>query len=301
MNTSLPEDVHSDDLSFVHDPARIAIYDDLLSSPRIIDIEPNTTKEFIYSLATEIYNQARDAGGSIPYTVITQVVENYIHARFNEMVVSIFDGGNTIRFTDQGPGIKDKAKAQQPGYSSATREMKEYINGVGSGLPIVKEYLETKHGRIYLEDNLDSGAVVTITLKEESEIVNQEKNNNQRKENHPSTSFTQRPYSDQPSQIEEQARVSQEGHEQASSPQTYHNEEYLALLINRLPKRAYDVIPLFSTGDIWGVKDISSVADIPLSSTHALMKKLEESGIVRKFGKKWELTDLGKQIYKKIK
>lgn len=285
------EDSH--DLSYVGDPARIAVYDDLLSAPRIIDIEPNDTKEFIYSLATEIYDQARAAGGSIPYTIITQVVENYIHARFSEMVVSIFDNGNTIRFTDQGPGIKDKSKAQQPGYSSATKEMKRFINGVGSGLPIVKEYLETKHGKIYLEDNLDSGAVVTITLNDDSQIIGVETTT-----------------ADNPTQANSLAGA--ESNQPLAPPHPTNgaedvqsrdarNDDYLNMIVNRLPKRAHDVIPLFVTEDIWGVKDISLVADIPLSSTHSLMKKLEESGIVTKFGKKWELTELGKEICKKMK
>ena len=275
-------------LDHVEDYARIAVYDDLLSSPRIIDIEPNETKEFIYSLATEIYNQARDAGGSIPYTIITQVVENYIHARFSEMVVSIFDHGNTIRFTDQGPGIKDKEKAQQPGYSSATREMKQYINGVGSGLPIVKEYLETKHGKIYLEDNLDSGAVVTITLSDESQIIETPAS--------APTSQTTRTETSPPASL---APIPQ--NQEAGEVDRGKSKEYIKLLINRLPKRAYDVIPLFSTEDIWGVKDIATVSEIPLSSTHSLMKKLEEDGIVTKFGKKWELTNLGKEVCKEMK
>lgn len=276
----------------VDDYARIAVYDDLLSTPRIIDIEPNDTKEFIYSLATEIYNQARDAGGGIPYTIITQVVENYIHAHFNEMVVSIFDHGNTIRFTDQGPGIKDKDKAQQPGYSSATKEMKHYINGVGSGLPIVKEYLETKHGKIYLEDNLESGAVVTITLSDESPVVHP-------KMVDPSISTAVSP--DEPLQRTSVVPSSPNPTQDASSQPKDKSREYVKLLVNRLPKRAYDVIPLFSTEDIWGVKDISTVSEIPLSSTHSLMKKLEEDGIVTKFGKKWELTDLGKEVCKELK
>ena len=41
--------------------------------------------------------------------------------------------------------------------------MKSYIRGVGSGLPIVKEYLDFTHGTITIEDNLGSGSVVTIS------------------------------------------------------------------------------------------------------------------------------------------
>lgn len=154
----------SDDFSHALTSARIACYDDFRSAPRVTEIAPNTTAEFIESLASTIYTQAQQTGGSIPYTVIREVSENFIHARFCEIVVSIYDGGNTIRFSDQGPGIPQKEKAQMPGFSSATDPMKRYIRGVGSGLPLVKEYLSFSHGRITIEDNLRAGAVVTISV-----------------------------------------------------------------------------------------------------------------------------------------
>ena len=154
----------SDDLSRALTSARIACYDNFRSAPRITEIQPDTTAEFIENLATTIYTQAQQAGGSIPYTVVREVSENFIHAQFKEIIVSIFDRGNTIRFSDQGPGISQKDKAQMPGFSSATDPMKRYIRGVGSGLPLVKEYLSFSHGKITIEDNLKCGAVVTISV-----------------------------------------------------------------------------------------------------------------------------------------
>lgn len=104
------------------------------------------------------------AGGTIPYTVIREVSENFIHAKFAEIIVSILDQGKTIRFSDQGPGITHKDKAQLPGFTSAVEPMKRYIRGVGSGLPIVKDYLDFSNGTITIEDNLECGSVVTISL-----------------------------------------------------------------------------------------------------------------------------------------
>ncbi len=152
------------DFSYVSTVARIAQYDDLRSAPRITEIKPASTAEYIENLASKIYEQAKMSGGTIPYTVIREVTENFIHARFSEIIVSILDGGNTIRFADQGPGISHKEKAQLPGFTSAIEPMKQYIRGVGSGLPIVKEYLDYSHGTISIEDNLTTGAVVTISL-----------------------------------------------------------------------------------------------------------------------------------------
>ena len=157
------------DYSFVDTVGRIALYDDLRSAPRVVEIKPADTAAYIEALASTVYERSHGAGGTIPYTVIREVSENFIHARFKEVVVSILDKGNTIRFADHGPGIPSKEKAQMPGFSSAVEPMKNYIRGVGSGLPIVREYLESSHGTITIEDNLGTGAVVTVSLVREED------------------------------------------------------------------------------------------------------------------------------------
>ena len=101
------------DYSFVDATARIALYDDLKSAPRITEIAPAPTNEFIEHLTTTVYEQSKLVGGKVPYTLIREVSENFIHAQFKEIVVSILDDGNTIRFADQGPGIQEKQKAQE--------------------------------------------------------------------------------------------------------------------------------------------------------------------------------------------
>lgn len=156
------------DYSFVPHSARVAIYDDMKMPPRIIEISPAPTQEFIENLAACINEHRTALGGGIPYSAIREVAENFIHAQFNEMVVSIYDGGNTIRFSDQGPGIEDKTHALLPGFTSASAPMKEYIRGVGSGFPQVKDYLDYSGGKISIEDNLGTGAVVTISLTQGS-------------------------------------------------------------------------------------------------------------------------------------
>ena len=144
--------------------ARIAAYDDLLSAPRMVEIQPTDVSSYIDKIASTTYEMATQLGGIIPYTIIREVSENFIHANFKEIIVSILDHGCTIRFADQGPGIENKDRAQMPGFSSATSEMKDYIRGVGSGLPMVKEYLKFSNGRLVIEDNIKDGAVVTIAV-----------------------------------------------------------------------------------------------------------------------------------------
>lgn len=255
------------DFSYVPAPARIAVYDDLRSAPRILQIDPAPTAAFIESLTTAVYEQSRLLGGSIPYTVIREVSENFIHAAFKEIVVSVLDGGDTIRFADQGPGIIDKDKVQQPGFSSATAPMKQYIHGVGSGLPIVREYMETKNGTIQIEDNIDSGAVITISLNH--------KDASKAAEAEPLV---------EPIPKSRPART-------ASSA-----DRELDLLMAGLSKRAYSILSLFVLEKVWGVTDISKELELPPSSTFAELNKLEEAGIITKLGKKRALTDFGAKV-----
>lgn len=142
--------------------ARIAVYDTLAAAPRVEEVVAQSLADAIEQLASRTYNIARERGGTIPYTIIREVSENLIHAGFREVVVTILDGGATVRFADQGPGIRDKEKVFQPGFSTATAEMKQVIRGVGSGLPIVRETLTFAGGTIEIEDNLGNGTVVTL-------------------------------------------------------------------------------------------------------------------------------------------
>ena len=258
------QEIESYDFSYVSTPARIATYDDLKSAPRITKIDPAPTTEFIEKLTTTIYEQSHQAGGKIPYTLIREVSENYIHARFTEVVVSILDEGNTIRFADQGPGIAEKEKAQQPGFSSAIEPMKDYIRGVGSGLPIVKDYLDEKEGYISIEDNLVSGAVVTISLQKQPEQAKQE--------------------------IKTPIAVQEERPKQ---PQPIKSLVPVPLLSSR----EQQFVEILSTEGILSVTELSRLADCPMSSTYNTLVKLEQHGIVMKeAGKKRQLTDLGEQV-----
>lgn len=253
------------DYSFVATTARIALYDDYKSAPRITEIAPSPTNEFIEHLTTTIYEQSKMAGGKVPYTLIREVSENFIHAQFKEIVVSIMDDGNTIRFADQGPGIAEKEKAQQPGFSSAIEPMKKYIRGVGSGFPIVRDYLDDREGTIEIEDNLISGAVVTISL-----VQRDESKKDLRQE-----TFKDYRQGNQTSKEVETAALS-------LLPLTDRERLFIAVLERE--------------GDL-GVTELKNVTDTPGSTTFNTLKRLEEMGLVQKSaGKKRALTDLGHQM-----
>jgi DNA-binding transcriptional ArsR family regulator len=145
-----------------HAGARIAIYDSLAAAPRVEEVDAGDLGEAIEKVASRTYNLARERGGGVPYTIIREIAENLIHAGFSEVVVTILDDGNTVRFADQGPGIADKQRVFLPGFSTATQDMKRHIKGVGSGLPIVRECLSFAGGTVEIDDNLDRGTVVTL-------------------------------------------------------------------------------------------------------------------------------------------
>jgi len=154
--------------------ARLAVYDSLTVAPRIIELNAGDYDEFINLLAAKTYQSSKEIGGNMPYTVIREIIENLIHAYFEEVVISILDDGNTVRISDQGPGIKNKDKAFEPGFSTASSPMKAFIKGVGSGLPIAKESLIFLGGAITVEDNLNKGTVITLSVPHGKDLKKKE-------------------------------------------------------------------------------------------------------------------------------
>ena len=144
--------------------ARIAVYDDMAMVPRVVVIEPTDIRAFLEQITESVFQLATQQGGDWSFMLIRELVENFIHASFVEVSISILDKGKTLVFSDQGPGIPNKQAALKPSFSSATKAMKRYIRGVGSGLPIVEEQLRLKNGTITIEDNLGHGTIVTVSL-----------------------------------------------------------------------------------------------------------------------------------------
>lgn len=149
---------------------RIAIYDDMLSTPRVIVVDAKDVRAYLEEVTNTVYRCMKEQGGRISLMVIREIVENFIHAHFVEPIISILDGGNTIRFADQGPGIEDKERAFEFGVTSADREQKRYIRGTGAGFPMVQQYLENAGGAVSIEDNLGQGTVVTVSVDEKRVI-----------------------------------------------------------------------------------------------------------------------------------
>lgn len=143
--------------------ARIAIYSAQPRTPAIICVEARGVAEFFKTFAAKIYQVSHEEGGTTPFEVILAVVENLIHANFAGVCASIIRVGGIIKVSDQGPGVADKTKALEPGFTSATNCQKDFIRGVGSGLPTALNFLSPLGGSLTIEDNVAAGTVVTLS------------------------------------------------------------------------------------------------------------------------------------------
>jgi hypothetical protein len=243
------ETLTRENFSYVSTRARIALYDDLLSAPRILDIEPAPVLDFIENIASQTYEYAQKQGGSLPYSVIREIAENFIHARFRECTVSVLDKGNTIRFSDQGPGIEKKHLVQQPGVTSATADMKRFIRGVGSGFPIVREYLEYRNGFLSIDDNAREGTVITLSVHTEQEKLSQ------------SSSFEGGAARDS-----RDASFADTTTRQRTSPD--------------LDQRSFEVLRLLYEEGILGPSDLMKPLGVSAATAHRILVGLEQRGFI---------------------
>jgi len=62
-----------------------------------------------------------------------------MYAEHGAMHLLVYPGKILLRIEDRGQGIKDIELAMQPGFSTATEEMREMGFGAGMGLPNIKK------------------------------------------------------------------------------------------------------------------------------------------------------------------
>ena len=115
-----------------------------------------------------VMEKVEEADGRVPEEAVRELVDNLIHAGYKGVVISVFDGGDVVRISDKGPGIGDKVRAFELGFSGATEEAVREIRGVGAGLGIARTVAEKAGGIVTIEDNIGGGLVATISMKKES-------------------------------------------------------------------------------------------------------------------------------------
>lgn len=276
-------------------PARIAIYDDPAVTPRVVIVEPSNIRDFLSSLTAEVTRLSHEQGGTIPFTIIREIVENYIHAAFIEPTITILDNGNTIRFCDQGPGIKEKQKALEFGTTSANDEMKHYIRGVGSGLPIAQQYMLDKGGSLSIHDNISSGTIITISTKSLDDEKNAVMPHSSIPEHNVVTTYNN--ITDTPITADQGAHSSSlttETSLQKSSNASHTTMITAASTKLTLSSRGQQILSLFSSCDLIGGKELVEAFGGSQPTWSRELKQLDMLGITYKYGQKRKLTALGK-------
>lgn len=142
---------------------RIAVYPED-GDPQVTEVSASSPGKAGPKFTKLILNAVSELGGGVPREAVGELLENLIHAGYHGVVVSILDGGNTVRVSDRGPGLAHKERAMEFGFSGASVEASRVIRGVGAGLGIARAAAEKVGGTVTLEDNIGGGMVATIAV-----------------------------------------------------------------------------------------------------------------------------------------
>ena len=274
----------------VQHPARIAVYDDASAAPRVVVIEPCDVRDYLEQITATVNRLSHEQGGSIPFMVIREIVENFIHAYFQSPTITILDGGNTIRFSDQGPGIKEKSLALEYGTSSATEEMKRYIRGVGSGLPYVQQYMTDKGGSLEIEDNIAGGTVVTISThpREQARVVSGVEAAQTRPPQ--PWGYDQGPITAQPAMYQGAPWPQQPAWGQ---PQPAWTQPQPAIQVD---ERGQQVLAFLADHELVGPTELVRAYGSSSATWSRALASLSAQGIIIKVGQKYQLTTIGRSF-----
>jgi len=132
--------------------------------PEITEVSAANPRSATQKFTRFVSERISETGGRVPEESIREVVENLIHAGYSGVVISILDGGNVVRVSDKGPGVENKSRAMEFGFSGAAPKALQEIRGVGAGLGIARAAAEKAGGKVTIEDNIGGGAVVTISV-----------------------------------------------------------------------------------------------------------------------------------------
>src|SRR5215216_6288767 len=142
---------------------RIAVYP-RGGTPEITEVSASNPGSATQKFTRFVSEKVREVGGRVPEESIREVVENLIHAGYQGVVISVLDGGNVVRVSDKGPGVVNKSRVMEFGFSGAAPEALGEIRGVGAGLGIARAAAEKVGGTVTIEDNIGGGTVATVSV-----------------------------------------------------------------------------------------------------------------------------------------
>jgi hypothetical protein len=155
--------------------------------------------------------------------------------------------------------------------------MKRYIRGVGSGLPIVREYLAHSGGSLAIEDNLGAGSVVTIYSRGE----------------HPGVVVSPTPVTvmPRPAAYTRQPERYSAG---VDEPSLLSGEETVSpMALPKLTTRQQHVLALVLETGLAGPSLVSKELGVAISTAYRDLASLEELGLISAESGKRTLTTEG--------
>jgi DNA-binding transcriptional ArsR family regulator len=152
---------------------RVAVYP-RGGGPEITEVSAANPRSATQKFTGFVSERVRGAGGNVPEESIREVVENLIHADYRGVVISVLEDGNVVRVSDKGPGVENKSRAMEYGFSGATPGALGEIRGIGAGLGIARAAAERAGGQVIIEDNIGGGTVVTVSVSDDGPVAEEE-------------------------------------------------------------------------------------------------------------------------------
>src|SRR5215203_359755 len=157
---------------------RIAVYP-RGGEPEVTEVSAANPGSAARKFSRFVSQKVREAGGKVPEESIPEVVENLLHACYRAVGTSVLDEGNIVRVSDKGPGVDNKSRAMEVGFSGAAPEALSEIRGVGAGLGIARAAAEKAGGTVTIEDNIGGGTVVTISVPGDQSVTEEKESADQ--------------------------------------------------------------------------------------------------------------------------
>lgn len=215
--------------------------------PEITEVSAGSPGAATAKLTRLIERKIDELDGGVPERAIREVIENLIHAEYEGVVISVFDGGKTVRVSDRGAGISNKSQAAEFGFSGASADAMPHIRGVGAGLGIARSEIKKAGGRLSIEDNLGGGSVVTVTVADEPGVSK------------PSETKTEAPKSS------------------AAAPKRRYPDEVPRISISERQQNV--LMTVLECGEV-GPSTIADTVDISVSTAYRDLSTLEDHGLV---------------------
>ncbi len=148
---------------------RVAVYP-RTGEPEVSEVSAASPRSASSKFSGLVMDKVKALGGRVPEESLRELVENLIHAEFRGVVISVLEDGNVVRISDKGPGVENKTRAFEFGFSGATPDALREIRGVGAGLGLARAAAEKVGGKVSLEDNIGGGTVATVAVVETAQV-----------------------------------------------------------------------------------------------------------------------------------